>query len=118
MNKKLIYVLEDDPDIAYILTYLLYEEGYQVKSFGTVGSCKDAITDRMPDLLILDVQLPDGNGADLCAELKANEKTASSPVLLMSAGVDLNRASQSCANAFIPKPFNLDGMVNKVGNFL
>lgn len=114
---KVIYVLEDDPDISYILTYLLSEEGYEVHAFATVSACRAAVNEFVPDLLLLDVQLPDGNGIDLCTELKSNLKTASSPVLMMSASLEVEKRDHYCANDFIPKPFNLDHMVDKIGRY-
>lgn len=115
MKRKMIYVLEDDNDIAYIINYILHEEGYEVLVFSTVSTCKKALDVQVPDLLLLDVRLPDGNGMDLCSELKMSPRTAMSPVLMMSAHLSEREGKCSGADGFIAKPFDLNGMVDRIG---
>lgn len=118
MEKKTIYLLEDDKDIAYILNYVLFEEGYEVLVFPTISSCKQALNKRVPDLLLMDVRLPDGNGMDLCSELKNSARTTESKILMMSAHLPEQDGKQTGADDFIAKPFDLEGMVSRIGYHL
>lgn len=114
---KEIYVLEDDKDIGFILNYILFDEGYQVKVYETISAFKNALHRGSPDLLLMDVRLPDGNGMELCAELKDN-LTFDVPVLMMSADWHVNHKDMCGANDFIAKPFDIDLMVSKIGGYL
>jgi two-component system phosphate regulon response regulator PhoB len=66
---KLIYVVEDDDDIRFIVEYILIESGYRVDSFSNVKDFYTSLEDTVPDLLVLDVMLPDGNGIEICRVL-------------------------------------------------
>ncbi|MHA4895219.1 response regulator transcription factor [Pedobacter sp. PWIIR3] len=113
---KEIFILEDDRDIGFILTEVLLEEGYRVRLFETLASIRLALVSGMPDLLLMDVRLPDGSGMDLCRELKDGQ-TFKSPILMMSA--DWHVRNHDCpAEGYIAKPFNLDVLIQKIGSTL
>lgn len=106
---KVIHIVEDDEDIRFIVAYILKESGYTVEISGTVAEFKSRATDQHPDLILLDVMLPDGNSIDLCIELKMNSATAAVPIIIMSAhATETAVAAASCADEFISKPFDLD----------
>lgn len=114
---KEIYVLEDDKDIGFILNHVLFDQGYRVSVYETVSAFKEALHDGLPDMLLMDVRLPDGNGMDLCAELKATAEF-SLPILMMSADWHMHDRSLCPANDFIAKPFDLDQVLIKIGSYL
>ena len=108
---KEIIILEDDMDIREICTYLFSSEGYNVNSYSTVSSFSSNQT--LPDLYLLDIRLPDGNGLEVCKRLKADPMSANIPIIMMSAHMDVALADENCdAEAFIPKPFRLDDLIN------
>jgi two-component system phosphate regulon response regulator PhoB len=73
---------------------------------------KDLIN-NLPDLFVLGLMLPDGNGLVICKELKADHRTSKIPVLLMSANKNKDEViSEACTNDFISKPFNIDYLKN------
>jgi len=112
---KLIYLLEDDEDIRFIVEYILMEAGYSVESFGTAKEFDTKIRLSQPDLILLDVMLPDGNGINICRELKTDEKTVNIPVLIMSAhAAEKSVLEEACADNFISKPFDLDDLLHLV----
>ena len=112
---KRIYLLEDDEDIRFIVEYILMEAGYSVDSFGTVREFNAQISISQPDLVLLDVMLPDGNGMDICRALKTNERTVNIPVLIMSAhAAEKSVLEEACADTFISKPFDLDNLLQLV----
>jgi two-component system phosphate regulon response regulator PhoB len=112
---KLIHVIEDDDDIRFILEYILLEANYKVTLFSTASAFEHTIISTKPDLIILDVMLPDGNGIEICRRLKINPETFSIPVLIMSAhAAEHAILEEACADDFISKPFDLDQFIDRV----
>ncbi|SEL28716.1 response regulator transcription factor [Parapedobacter koreensis] len=116
--KKAVHVLEDDIDIGELIVFLLTEQGYDVVVFSNIASFRQH-GGQLPDLLVIDVMLPDGNGLDICREWKADEATRYIPVLLMSAYEDYKHdAKASKADGFISKPFDIKTFLNEVARQL
>jgi len=106
---KHILILEDDEDIRFIVTYILNEKGYEVTEAGTVKEFHELLKNINPDLMLLDVMLPDGNGLELCLELKKDPVSHHIPIIVMSAHATQNEVLlRACAEDFISKPFDLD----------
>ncbi|GGC34449.1 hypothetical protein GCM10011386_28180 [Parapedobacter defluvii] len=113
--KKIIHVLEDDADIGELINFLLTEHGYQVSIFSNIASFRQHSNRESPDLLIIDVMLPDGNGLDICHEWKTNFGTHHIPVLIMSAYEDNRHDKRACnADGFISKPFDIQSFLSDV----
>jgi len=113
--KKRIHVLEDDKDIAFIIEFLLKDEGYEIQVSSTFSELKTKLTDSIPDLFILDVMLPDGNGIDICRDLKTDVFTKHIPVIVMSANVNSKTLSEAVSpDDYISKPFDLDYIENRI----
>jgi DNA-binding response OmpR family regulator len=113
--EKNIYLVEDDGDIRELIRYLLSKYGYNVIQCATANIFREKMNELFPDLIILDIMLPDGNGVDICAEIKSNEATRHIPVLLMSANINnALKFNKSAAEGFISKPFNIDDLLEKV----
>jgi len=118
-SKKCIYILEDNDDIRELIAFLLTEENYEVHGYPTVKSFRTDMLSAHPDMIILDVMLTDGNGIDVCDELKANYKTHDIPVLMMSAHSHARDIKQKCdAEDFISKPFDISDFVKRVDHYL
>lgn len=72
---------------------------------------------RSANLFLLDVMLPDGNGIEVCKELKSSITTREVPVVMMSAHADLKNLGEECpAEDFITKPFDINKLLQKIGN--
>ena len=118
MKEKSIYLLEDDPDIQDVIKYILTKGGYKVYAFEKVQDFKKQLEQGLPDLFILDISLPDGNGIDVSKEL-THEKAIEKPVLLMSADViNERKAREAGARNFISKPFRLEELLFTVSDLL
>lgn len=116
---KLIHVVEDDEDIRFIVEYVLAEAGYEVMTSGTAKDFYEKISVQHPELILLDVKLPDGNGINICRDLKTNEKTSHISIIIMSAhAAERAVLEEACADGFISKPFDLDDMLNSVKRVL
>lgn len=113
MMKKQVVLVEDNASIRELIEYILADLDIDVVSFATAGNFRDAKAEVTPDLYILDIMLPDGNGIDLCRELKAEEATQQTPIIMMSAHFDKveNRCS---AEDFIAKPFDIDHFLARI----
>lgn len=116
---KRIHILEDDGDIRFIVSYILSETGYEVTEAETVKKFHEQLDISKPDLFLLDVMLPDGNGLDVCMELKKDQSISHIPVIIMSAHAarDLIR-DQPCAVDFISKPFDLDSLTLMIKRYI
>ncbi|MCX2477842.1 response regulator [Pedobacter sp. MC2016-15] len=117
---KRIHIVEDDEDIRYIVCYILTEMGYEVTLADSISDFRrQQAEDFKPDLLLLDVMLPDGNGLDLCHELKKSPATQEVPVIIMSAHATEDQSiKRSGAEEFISKPFNLDDLTDLISKHL
>ncbi|RNL51686.1 response regulator [Pedobacter jejuensis] len=117
--EKNILVVEDNTDIREIIGILLNEEQYEVHLCKDAGSFRKEIFQRRPDMVILDVMLPDGNGIDLCCEIKSDYRTGHIPVLMMSAHSNLLEIRKKCeADDFISKPFDINLFIAKVSQIV
>ncbi|MDQ7949097.1 MAG: response regulator [Pedobacter sp.] len=116
---KMIYVVEDNDDIRELVEYIIECEGLQVKSFANATTFKQHIQNSLPDLFVLDIMLPDGNGVEICAGLKQSQATQHIPVLLMSANTNITyQGKENDADDFISKPFDIDDLVARVKRLL
>ncbi len=114
--RGIIYVLEDDQGIREVIELILGLESYVVKSFTTINDFMSADR-RSADLFLLDVMLPDGNGIEVCKELKSSITTREVPVVIMSAHADLKNLGKECpAEGFITKPFDINKFLQKIGS--
>ncbi|MHA4895859.1 response regulator transcription factor [Pedobacter sp. PWIIR3] len=119
MEKKSIYIVEDNKDIGFILQYFLNDEGFDVELFETVASFHSRLQSKAPDLFLLDVMLPDGDGLEICSEIKHHDSLKQKPVLIMSAHLPSEFVKrESCADSFIAKPFDLFVILNRVNQLL
>ncbi|MFC4213044.1 response regulator transcription factor [Pedobacter lithocola] len=109
---KIIVVLEDDEGIREVMHLILSLEDYEIASYESVKQFVNR-EGSPPDLYILDVMLPDGNGIDVCRDLKSVNKNV--PVLMMSANVSRNEIEHAClADSYLEKPFDINRLLDKV----
>ena len=115
IEKKSVFVLEDDDDLRELFTYILETESYAVKAFPNATSFKENILIEHPNIVIMDVMLPDGNGIEICAAMKKDAKTAHIPVIIMSANWAILKMKEGCqAEDYILKPFDVDHLLKRV----
>lgn len=115
---KQIFIVEDDMGIRELLELLLTNANYLINSFPTAEAFKRSIAFQQPDLILMDIMLPDGNGLDLCRCLGEKEETDNVPVVLMSAHADLKDVEVNQASDFIAKPFDIDELLLKIQQHL
>jgi DNA-binding response OmpR family regulator len=115
---KSVVVINDSPDLLELARLLLRDEDFDVKVALMGTRALDLIRTTMPDLVILDVRLPDVSGWDILQALKLHERTASIPVLVCSAAVqelrELEGQLASMGVEVLIKPFAIDALMAKV----
>lgn len=109
-----IHIMDDDKSTVEIVGLILGASGYNVTSQND-GDMKFLQEDPLPDIIILDNNLGVDDGADVCKKLKAQEKTAHIPVILISAlqGID-EIACGAGANTFLAKPFSMQQLLDAI----
>jgi two-component system OmpR family response regulator len=102
-----ILIVDDDHEIRSLLRRYLEEQGFRVSAVGDIRGCNDTLTRRTPDLIVLDVMLPDGSGLDLCRNLR-NRDTRIPVILLTALKEDIDRivGLEIGADDYLVKPFN------------
>lgn len=117
--KKCIYVVEDNNSLREVIEFLLVEEQYEVKTCPTMKDFWQQMQNFLPDMVVLDVVLPDGSGIDICTQLKQSAKTHDIPVMMMSANNHLNKIKSKCdAEAYINKPFDINDFIKRVEKYV
>lgn len=117
--KKSIAIVEDNPDISQMISLILGYNNFDLQPYLTAYTFNTSLICKLPDLILLDVMLPDGNGIEICKRLKSDSHTSHIPIVLMSANSMNNEMlSASQAECFIGKPFDISNFKNKVTYFL
>ena len=113
----LIYVVEDDDNIREIETIALKNSNYLVKAFARATDFYRALNDILPDLVLMDVMLPDENGCDIVRRLRSNTVTKRLPVIMVTAKtseMDMVKGLDDGADDYIKKPFSVLELLSRV----
>lgn len=113
----LIYILEDDRNIREIEEIALKNADYEVVSFETAAEFGKRLKEKVPDLLLLDLMLPDADGLRLVTQLRQNVMTMSLPVIMVTAKtteIDKVRGLDSGADDYLTKPFSVMELISRV----
>lgn len=117
MSKARILVVDDEPDIVRSLSLRLRSEGYDVSTaMDGLGATKKAIEEQ-PDLIILDIGMPAGNGHVVVERLSNISDTADIPVIYLTARTsadDYRKAREGGVSRYITKPFDTDILLTAV----
>lgn len=116
MNKT-IAVVDDEPDILELVSIHLEKSGFNVKKFKDATRLRNFLKQQIPDLLILDLMLPDEDGLEVCKSLKKNENLSSIPIIMLTAkGEEMDRilGLELGADDYVTKPFSPRELVARV----
>lgn len=112
-----IVIVEDDEDISDTIKYNLEREGFRVRTAATGEAALNIILDRTPNLILLDLNLPQMSGFELCRRLRAEATTARVPVLMLTARTDESDKVLGLnlgADDYITKPFSVRELIARV----
>lgn len=120
MSKKIL-IIDDEPATVEMIGTFMEINGYGWSSAlnGTQGLA--LIQTDKPDLLILDLMMPDIEGFEICEWVRSQEAIAQTPIIIVSARTDeeaMTRAEACGANSYITKPFNLQVLLNEIQTLL
>ena len=112
-----VLLLEDDPAIIRIVSATLSRAGLGVRSVERLGGLEGALAEGAPDLFVLDVNLPDGDGFEACRRLRALPQTAHIPIIFLTEREQVDyrlRAFQLGAQDYITKPFSPEELAARI----
>lgn len=121
MEQKRILIVDDEPDIIRLVKFILEKRGFEVF---VASDGKVAISSAfkiLPDLIVLDVLMPNFNGYEVCEKLKKDERTKNIPVVMLSAKSQESEKKQGFAAGaadYISKPFNTEDFVSRVTSII
>lgn len=112
----MIYYVEDDDNIRGLTLYALHQQGIEAEGFSCDSEFKAAVARRVPDAVLLDIMLPDTDGLEILHRLRADQETATVPIMMLTAKdteLDTVRALDSGADDYLSKPFGMMEMVSR-----
>ena len=113
----MIYILEDDASIRKLVVYTLNSQGMEAEGFERPSRFWGALEERKPELLLLDIMLPEEDGLQILKRLRADPNTRKLPVIMLTAkGTEYDKVVglDSGADDYIPKPFGMMELVSRV----
>ncbi len=109
-----VMLAEDDATMLSLLSTLLNMEGFETTALGAEEDVLEAVRRAAPDVVLLDVHLPQGNGIDFLRKLRQDESLQNT-VIIMSSGMPLQEESMKAgANAFLLKPYMPDTLISAI----
>lgn len=108
MHKKHILIVEDEESLLKLETILLQVKGYEVTGAVTGNDAIEKLNQKVFDLVLLDIMLPDIDGFEICSRIRKEPRTAGIPVVMLTAKKSLDdqaRGAACGANAYLTKPF-------------
>ncbi len=121
MSKKRILVVEDEESLLKLESILLTSKGYEVRGVQNGQLALDAIAEEKPDLVLLDIMLPEIDGFEVCRRIKSQEETRHIPVIMLTAKKtreDMARGEKVGADWYITKPFKSAMVIETIQRFL
>lgn len=113
----MIYLIEENDNIRKLVSYALRKEEFEVREFSTPVEFRSAVGSELPELIILDIMLPEEDGLSVLKKLRQNPKTEDIPVIILTAmdsefdkvtGLDMG------ADDYITKPFGMTELISRV----
>ncbi|MGI9535446.1 MAG: response regulator [Desulfocapsaceae bacterium] len=125
-DKKLILLVDDDPDFVEAVRVIVENGGYEVAVAYDGQEGLEAVAERKPDLIVLDVMMPVMNGHEACAKLKGSKETEEIPIILLTAVADRVTTStythrdmlESEAEDYMPKPVEPAELLERIKSWV
>jgi len=120
-TSKKILVVDDEPDVASLLTLMLKSQGYDVITARDGQEALEKARNQNPDLILLDVMLPKMDGYKVARMLKFDENFSHIPIILLTAKIqekDRQTGLEMGANDYVTKPFDTGSLLSKIKEML
>jgi DNA-binding response OmpR family regulator len=118
MTGKTVLCVEDNPQVQMLNKPLLEAKGFAVELAMTLAEAREAVGRSMPDVIILDMRLPDGSGLDFLRELR---KTSAVPVIALTVkkeDADIIEGMESGCDDYVPKPYSFPVLYTRIEGLL
>ena len=115
--KQQVLIVDDEPDLLRVLEYSLQQAGFETATAADGEAALAAVRQRLPDLVILDLMLPDLPGTEVCRQLRASPRTQAVPVIMLTArGDEVDRVVgfELGADDFVTKPFSVRELLLRI----
>jgi len=115
--KQSVLVVDDEPQARSMLRLILVRAGFDVLEAKDGYEALDEVARQIPDLMILDIMMPGIDGFYVCEQLRANSRTASLPIIVLSAKTDadsIKRGQEVGATKYLTKPVSPDDLTRHV----
>src|SRR5215470_18643613 len=116
-----VLIVDDDPDIQRLVTYNLSQAGFQVTTASSGRTALETVQEHPPDLIILDIMMPDIDGMEVCRTLRQRENSRRIPIIMLTArGEEIDRVIgfELGADDYVSKPFSPRELVLRVKSIL
>jgi two-component system cell cycle response regulator DivK len=120
-NKGTILYIEDDPNNRMLVRRILMAEGFTVVEAFNAAMAFEKLQSLMPDLILMDINMPEVDGYTLTAQIRADGRFGRVPIVALTANVmkgDRERSLEAGCDGFIPKPIDIDALPLQVQRFL
>lgn len=121
--KKKILIIDDSLDILEMTRSILQTRGYDILTLSDGSRVLETVRTQRPDLIVIDMLLPDKNGDQLCSEIKSEENLSHIPIIITTGQAIVEESSQEIPGMFRPddylsKPFEVDDLLGKIQDLL
>ena len=121
MSEGYVLVVDDEPNIAMCLEYLMKRQGFAVRVAPDGETALDAMRERAPDVMLLDVMMPRRDGYDLCQTVRATPAWKDVRIIMLSArgrAIEREKGLALGADDYITKPFSTDKVIERVRQYM
>jgi two-component system cell cycle response regulator DivK len=120
-HRATILYVEDNPENRLLIRRVLNAEGYNVSEAESATQALRVLHEQMPDLILMDINMPDIDGYALTAHLKTQADLKQIPIIAMTANAlkgDRERSLEAGCDGYIEKPVNVDTLTDQIGHYL
>ncbi|OGP59912.1 MAG: two-component system response regulator [Deltaproteobacteria bacterium RBG_13_49_15] len=118
---KKILVVEDNEQNRYLLRYMLEQNGYNVLTADSGAEAVAMVVQKKPDLILMDIQLPDMDGLEATRMIRASEAEGRIPIVAVTSFAmagDREKALEAGCNGYIEKPINPETFLGEIGKYV
>lgn len=118
---KIILYVEDNQDNRLLVRRILQAEGYQVMEAENASDALQAVKSRRPDLVLMDINMPEVDGYTLTSRLKSHPGLENTPIVAVTANVmkgDREKTIEAGCDGYIQKPIDVDTLPDQIARFL
>ena len=116
-----VLVVDDEPNIALSLEYLMKGQGFEVRVARDGEAALEALRERMPDVMLLDVMMPKRDGYEVCQTVRANPEWNGLRIIMLTArgrAIEQEKGLALGADDYITKPFSTREVVERVRQYM